>query len=450
MQKAIVVGAGFAGLFTSIVLKRLGFDVVVLEKWELPDQPGHRRGTPQDDYLHAVSAGGYKDLYHLLPGIEAELNALGAPLVHWTVDPKTGIREAKAIFSSLDAEVFVGDLGFVNRNVTRRQLEFLVRQHAWKEGVKIYSNIEVVSLRWREDRVVGVNTIISSNGSDNEVAYSADIVVDASGRTSKLRSWLEPWAKRNGFELPNTLHVDSQLRYINTEWAAMPNNPYLTMGVFESVTHPYGGGIMRMEDRFQTIGFRMGEGPTPGTHQEFREFFRLVHPELYELTEGAEPFPNSIVHVMKGKMCQTIWTPYWLMPRSPRGFHYLGDAVQADNPRFGQGTSKALRDAIRLGQVISEGGDQMDFLHASLKYWDFARELATSSDFKFAGTKTNGSYPNWFQRTQTQMLGRLENVATWDQKTAAFLLQAMHDLKDPSEMMSPELGLSFAKSFVPR
>ena len=89
---AVVIGASIGGLLTARVLSDHYARVVVLDRDTLPDRAAARRGVPQGRQLHVLLARGKDALDELFPGLSAELNAAGVPLVdlhgdvHWYND----------------------------------------------------------------------------------------------------------------------------------------------------------------------------------------------------------------------------------------------------------------------------------------------------------------------------------------------------------------------------
>jgi 2-polyprenyl-6-methoxyphenol hydroxylase-like FAD-dependent oxidoreductase len=76
--RAIVVGAGIAGLSAAAALADYFDEVIVLENDVLPEHAAPRAGTPQSKHGHALLAGGQRFLSALLPGFERDLEQAGA------------------------------------------------------------------------------------------------------------------------------------------------------------------------------------------------------------------------------------------------------------------------------------------------------------------------------------------------------------------------------------
>src|SRR5215469_18733130 len=77
-KRAVVVGAGMAGLPAARALADHFEQVVVLERDTLPVDASHRAGTPQARHTHALLGGGQRALDDLFPGFEEDLAGAGA------------------------------------------------------------------------------------------------------------------------------------------------------------------------------------------------------------------------------------------------------------------------------------------------------------------------------------------------------------------------------------
>ena len=77
-ERAVVCGAGMAGLLAAKVLSDFYESVVLVERDRLPDTAAQRRGVPQGRHFHALMSRGSQVLDRLFPGLLDELAAAGA------------------------------------------------------------------------------------------------------------------------------------------------------------------------------------------------------------------------------------------------------------------------------------------------------------------------------------------------------------------------------------
>ena len=77
-KRAVVIGAGMAGLTAAAALADRFEQVVVLERDTLPSEPTYRAGTPQARHVHGLLLSGQRALSELFPGFERDLARAGA------------------------------------------------------------------------------------------------------------------------------------------------------------------------------------------------------------------------------------------------------------------------------------------------------------------------------------------------------------------------------------
>src|SRR5215510_7630516 len=80
-DRAIVVGAGMAGLVAARVLSDFFAEVVVFERDSLVDEAEPRRGVPQGRQFHALLPGGMAVLTQLFESYAKDLESMGAVAV---------------------------------------------------------------------------------------------------------------------------------------------------------------------------------------------------------------------------------------------------------------------------------------------------------------------------------------------------------------------------------
>ncbi|SEG86391.1 hypothetical protein SAMN04489712_11970 [Thermomonospora echinospora] len=180
-RHAAVIGCGISGLTAAAVSARCFERVTVVERNVLPEGPGFRSEVPQSRHLHSLMGARQRALDELLPGFTEELYEAGAVPLRTTYD-----------------HLWLSPAGWCSRfhppshvvpSATREPIEWIVRrrvaqipQVSLREGRQV-RDLTVDSGR---TRVTGVRA--SAGGSEEEIP--ADLVVDASGRRSRIPQWL--------------------------------------------------------------------------------------------------------------------------------------------------------------------------------------------------------------------------------------------------------------------
>ena len=182
-DRAVVLGAGIAGLVSALALTTSYREVCIVERDHLAGASAPRRGTPQARHLHGLLARGHSVLEGMLPGLTSELVAEGAAIGDMLGDTRLcfgGHRFAR------------GDAQLTALCVSRPALEAAIRR--WVTGlpgIRVLAGRDLVGLTTdrRGTRVTGVRAIGRDDGSSAEV-LGADLVVEATGRGSRLPVWL--------------------------------------------------------------------------------------------------------------------------------------------------------------------------------------------------------------------------------------------------------------------
>jgi len=182
MSRAIVIGGSIAGLCSARVLSDFFDEVIVLDRDQFPVEVTGRSGVPQGRHVHALLRRGLKELEGLFPGFTDALLAAGAVAMDNGSD--------LALMRNWGWQ-HVGPLGSTSLCASRDLIEWTVRSLLRRQtGVQLVAGSAVISLcasAGRQLRVAGVR-VRHGDGPPQEI--SADLVVDASGRASRIQSWL--------------------------------------------------------------------------------------------------------------------------------------------------------------------------------------------------------------------------------------------------------------------
>ncbi|MGH1554056.1 FAD-dependent monooxygenase [Streptomyces sp. L7] len=179
-RRAVVVGAGLAGLLAAAALSVHTDEVIVLDRDELPEGPEHRRGLPQGRHAHLLMSGGLAAIDELVPGpsVRAQLLAAGAH----EISLNSGML-------ALTSE------GWLRRwkhegprmlTCTRALLDWVVRSAVLAGTKTEIRTARALDLLGDARRVTGVR--VSTDAGITEL--DADFVVEASGRGSRIVRWL--------------------------------------------------------------------------------------------------------------------------------------------------------------------------------------------------------------------------------------------------------------------
>lgn len=183
-QKVLVIGAGMAGLWTALALAPGGRELVLLERDPPPPQGGpddafetwSRRGVGHLRHSHAFLARLRLLIRDQHPRLLAELLAAGCRDLGF----EGGLSDIqKRTYVPLPID---GDLAVLTSR--RTTFELVMRRYVERQaGVTIRSGVFVKDLRVTPGAVPTVTGVVIEDA-DGRHELSADIVIDAGGRTS--------------------------------------------------------------------------------------------------------------------------------------------------------------------------------------------------------------------------------------------------------------------------
>ncbi|HEX9074508.1 MAG TPA: FAD-dependent oxidoreductase, partial [Anaerolineae bacterium] len=186
MSQAVIIGGGIAGMATARVLSDHFDRVISVDRDHFPTSPSFRSGTPQAHHIHVLLMEGQRLLEEMFPGLQAELATAGAQEMDWTADCLWyGFGKWGPRFRS----------GLVTHFASRALLEYTIRGRLVRlPNVQVMTGNQVTGLMADANatRITGVRFRSREADQPEELReLRADLVVDASGRESKMPQWLQ-------------------------------------------------------------------------------------------------------------------------------------------------------------------------------------------------------------------------------------------------------------------
>ena len=426
-EHAIVIGASMGGLVAAAALAPHYGRVTLLDRDRLPDEPRPRRGVPQGRHAHGLQPGGLLALEQLLPGLGAELEGGGAP----------------AGDIALNGGWFVGGgrlartrSGMRGLGITRPFLEHTVRARvAALRNVVVRDGVEVAALVSTPDgaghRVVGVEVSVAHGPGET---LPADLVVDCTGKVSKLPQWLHEL----GYEPPDEEQVRCRMAYLTRRWRLAADNP--TMGAdIVSVVAPADqarfGVIIAQEDGsyIVTLGGLFDDAPAKDD-AAYRAFAAsLPDLRIADALDGAEP----VTEYQPSHFPASRRRRYDTMRRFPAGLLALGDSIASFNPMYGQGMSVAALEAVALTDLLGRGPlKARAFFKKAHRIEDVAWKISTGGDLRFPETEGRRT-PD--AKVMNAYLDRVGVAARTDPVVAHAFLAVAGFVRRPESLFAPSL-----------
>ena len=426
-RRAVVLGAGMAGLLAARALADHHDHVVIVERDQLPDAAGDRPGVAQGRHAHALLARGQQLLEAMFPGLTEELAVAGA---------RTGdvLERSRLYFSGHRLQPATSGLTAIS--ASRALIEHHVRARVRSQaGIEIIEGCDATGLATDpgNTRVTGVRLVRRVDGSAEEL-LPADTVVDATGRNSRAPTWLS--ALGIGPPTEDRILVDVAYATRRYRMGADALDGDLAVINAPTVENPRAGalGLLEAETGMLTLAGIGGDRP-PLDPDGFEDFAgRLAFPDIADAIRGAEPLDMPVRH----RFPASTWRRYDRLPRLPDGYAVVGDAVCSLDPIYGQGMTIAALQADALGRHLARRTRlrprryQCEIARIIRPAW----EMAAGADLQFPAVPG--------RRTRTQRIlaayvTRLHAAAAHDPELSRAFMRVSGLVDPPPALLRPRI-----------
>ena len=337
--RAIVVGASVAGLFAGRVLADYFEEVVLFDKERLDEGPAPRKAVPQGGHIHAILSPTFRILKRFVPEVVDDLIAGGAHVFDGGRDWRFHIHGRYLATGETGQRLIGSSRPFFEHHLRNRVKEVpnidLRADHRFSRWLTTPGNA----------RVAGV---VVENGAA-EAGVAADLTIDARGLGSSLPTELNEM----GYEAPREDVVGVDLGYTTRIYRQPSSSPDWTLLIVNpSAPKSWAGGLIEHieDDRWIVTQFGYFGDHAAAEENAFLQWARgLPVPDIADFLEAAEPVSNF----------RRFETPKCSMRRLERLKRFpdrllvMGDAVCRLNPIYGQGMTKAAREAEYLFDSLS-------------------------------------------------------------------------------------------------
>lgn len=330
-------------LAAKVLARHLG-SVTIVERDVLPDGPEHRKGLPQARHAHVLWSSGADIVETLLPGTNDRLIEAGARRIWFHNDLVTLTSHGwQHRFEPTAFAIICG----------RVLLDWVVRSRVLEdERITLLQSTEVVELLGSSERVTGVRLRDVESGELSSM--EADLVIDATGRASRLKHWLA------ALDLPEPEAdvIDAGIGYATRMFEAPPGAvegfPAINVAADHRTQEPGRFGVVYPQEggRWMVTLSRTRGAHLPTREEEFLPFARqLRHPLVADLIASVKPVTTVFgSHVGSNRRLYPERCEVW-----PEGLLIAGDSLAGFNPVYGHGMSAAARSVMALDGLLQEG-----------------------------------------------------------------------------------------------
>jgi hypothetical protein len=328
--------------------------------------------------------------------------------------------------------------GLTALTVSRPLLEGYVRARLLDlPNVVAIEACDVLGLEMSADggRVVGVRARRLS-GEDTDEILPADLVVDATGRGSRLPAWLESL----GYTPPAEEQVEVRVGYATRLYHRPPTQVLDAIAVIGASTPemPRSGVLVAIEGSRWIVGLTGYLGDYPPTDEDgFRAFAAgLPTPEIAAVVAHAEPLSAAVPYRFPASQRRR----YERLTHFPESLLVIGDAMCSFNPVYGQGMTVAALEALALRECLVGGTSRLAprFFARAARIVDTPWSIAVGSDLRFPGVPGKRGpmvrFINWY-------LGRLHHAARHDPAVAVAFHQVANLVAPTSRLLRPLIAL---------
>ncbi|WP_421742957.1 NAD(P)/FAD-dependent oxidoreductase [Cellulomonas sp.] len=412
VRRVVVVGGSIAGLLAAAALAAPGRSVTVLERDELPVGPEPRPGVPQGRQPHVFLHRGLLAVEELLPGVDADLRAAGA------VPLDTGYL------------AWLGESGWSPQApqygilpLTRPLFEHVVRAHVRGLGVVLRDGTPVTGLR--RGASTGPRWWVDTAGDP----VPADLVIDASGRSSRLPHWLDALGVRPA----PTRRVDARVGYA-TARVEVPAGRVTVDGIVLLPTPERPGGTALPVEGDTWLVTAVGAGDRrPGRDRAsfVGTLASLPDASLHDLAAGAD------AEVVTYRQTGNQRHHYDRVRGWPDGLLVVGDALCAFNPVYGQGVTVAALEALALRDAVRGPLRTRRMQRRLGRVVDLPWRIATGEDLRYPTVSRRAPRATALFSAWTRELGRLG--AHGDQVAQLSIARVYHVMASPWLLLRPAL-----------
>jgi 2-polyprenyl-6-methoxyphenol hydroxylase-like FAD-dependent oxidoreductase len=356
-ENIAVVGAGICGLCTSLALASKGHQVTVYERDIPPPEGGadqaffewKRKGAAQFRHPHAFLAVMCNLMQENYPDLVEQFWEAGARKMTFQDMLAPELMEQYEYQASDDEMWLLMCRRATMETILRRYVENL-------DNVTINNTCDVIGAETDQtEGIIKVTGLTVRDCDNNEVSKQHDIIVDASGRTTKFPAWFEDL----GAEIDIEDH-DADIVYYTQHYQLNPGESepsrhskdrsagdlgYIKYGVFPGDNGNFAIIVCLPNHETQMREAVKSQDSFNAICNEIPGLRPWIHPD--KSTPTTTPFGFGDIHA--------VWR-HFVKEERPVALNYfaVGDAAVRTNPLYGRGCSTGIIHAHLLADTLDQ------------------------------------------------------------------------------------------------
>jgi len=353
----IIIGASITGLTGALALKAKGFDVTIVERDATPDaaitaaasDSWTRRGAMHTLQPHVLTARLRNALWAWYPELVRDMLDAGV----WELRFADSIHpEIRPDYKPLPEDEQITVL--ISRRTT---LELVMRRHVERHGIaKILAGVQVTSLVVEGDGAPVTVRGVRVKDAAGERELHADVVIDASGRTTKFADELRAHGVEIGEEFHASNHCYYTRHYRLNEGESFPVLAGLPAAAFADLSVaalPADNGVI-----VATVAV-FKDDPLFYDKVNRTDVFEAIVKSVPRVWEWLNPAKSRPVSPVMGWANMDFLWRTTLKGDTPQlhNFFFAGDTVLRSNPKYGRGCTCAAFGTHLLADVLTATSD---------------------------------------------------------------------------------------------
>lgn len=360
----------------------------------------------------------------MLPGITADLGREGAPLG----DPLA------------DMQVCFNGHGFLRApsgltlvSASRPLLEHHIRRRVLAvPTIRLLDDCDVGGLIVDHGAIRGVRVLRRPHDSVEEV-IPASLVVDATGRGSRLPRWLADL----GCRPPTEEQLPVNLSYATRNYRLPVASLGGAYGILDGPRpgRPRGMALAKLEDEkwmLTLVGLQRNDPPV--SPEGFEEFLAsIVDTETSALIAEAQPLDDPVAFRFPASRRRR-----YERTAMPAGLLVVGDSLCSFNPIYGQGISVAALEALNIRRQFRHGTqrDTGRMMRDLARVVDVPWMMTRSADRPFL---TPPQRSGAFERALARYVDLVQRAASHDPVAGVGFLRVAGLVDHPAHLMKPAI-----------